>query len=235
MKNTFSPKIDYAAEIKHVKEVMLFGTANFAFWQNKLREENLSPYCIDGKAAILLSATELKYMGLKFRELICSVYTNDPQKADVPNGFFLVHAFNSSRLFAFSERTMFQTPYYHGQVEVNTKIPASFRLNDGHGVVLNAKMSGVIPCSRREDQVWEGPIYLPKSIAKETGAYFFAKLGGESQVFPFSPSMDTLELKASSNTPALQWLIDSNFTGTEWRIRQEAEHSKSKTYRGAFS
>jgi hypothetical protein len=224
------PNIQYAAEIKNVKEIVLFGTANLEFWQNHLQAENLFPYSPNGLAEFMISATELTYMGAQFRELVFSFLVCEQADPGKPSGFFLVHAFNSSRLFALLERSMFQTPYYHGNVQVADQIPASFKLNDGQGSTLNAKMSGAVSCLRGEDEMWAGPIYLPRRMTKNPGGLFYAKLGGYAEIFPFSPSMDTLKFQASPQTPVLQWLIDSNFTGKEWHIRHNAEHSRSKTY-----
>lgn len=226
---TVNPSLKYVAEIKNVKEVMLLGTVDLAFWQRYLKDENLFPYEHDGKAEFFISATKLKYNGIRFGELGFSIAVCNPDEPNQPTGFFLVHAFNTSRLFVFSERAFFRTPYYHGNVQVEDQIPASFKLSDGRETVFNAKMSGVVLCSRAEDELWQGPIFLPKN-PKGPGGMFFAKLGGPTKTYPFSPSMDTLELKASSKADVLRWLGESKFTGKEWRIRNNAEHSRSKTY-----
>ncbi|MBI5029855.1 MAG: hypothetical protein HZB51_04960 [Chloroflexi bacterium] len=225
--------IQYVAEIKHVKEVTLYGVANLEFWQNCLKPENLIPFQEDGKAHLFISATELVYMGIKFREVSFSVYVADPKEVSKHGGFYLIHAFNSSRLFAFSERTMFQTPYYHGTIQVKASIPSEFKLMDASDVALKAKMSGVVPCSKSENELWEGPIFLPKYISKgnSSGGVFYAKLGGLTETYPFSPSMDTLEFKPTQNADVIRWLVESKFMVKEWRVRQDAEHAKSKTYR----
>ena len=37
-------EIDYIVEVSNVTEVMLAGSANLAFWQNRLKPEDLHPY-----------------------------------------------------------------------------------------------------------------------------------------------------------------------------------------------
>jgi hypothetical protein len=43
-------------------------------------------------------------------------------------GAYLVHAFNSSRLFACCERAFFSTPYSHGDVGLSASCPAAMQL-----------------------------------------------------------------------------------------------------------
>jgi len=224
--------IQYAAEIKNVKEIALFGFADLAFWQRHLQDENLIPFASEGKAQLLLSATDLAYMGIRFREVSFTLSVAESHNPNQQCGFYLIHAFNSSRLFAFLERAMFQTPYYHGDVHVKAAIPSEFKLMNGHHVIVSAKMSGVVPRAKSENELWEGPIFLPKQMSKDKslGGVFYAKLGGFTETYPFSPSMDTLELKPAQNSDVIRWLSESKFTAKEWRIRQNAEHSKSKTY-----
>src|SRR5688500_3742345 len=44
---------------------------------------------------------------------------------------YLVHAFNSVPMFAWAERTFFQTPYYHAAIEVEARVPAGVSVRDG--------------------------------------------------------------------------------------------------------
>lgn len=67
------PSVRYIATIAHVREVNLVGSADLAFWQNQLCSENLFPYNDDGKAELLISATELVWMGVRFREWTLSI------------------------------------------------------------------------------------------------------------------------------------------------------------------
>ena len=87
----------YISTITDVREVALAGTADLAYWRERLRGEGLAPLDDDGRASLLLTAIESKFRGIPFRELSISVLLPG-------GGAFLAHAFNSSRLLAFAER-----------------------------------------------------------------------------------------------------------------------------------
>src|SRR5688572_579796 len=103
-----SKPITYVAELQHVREVSLLGTADLAYWEERLASHGLQAADHDGRAKILIIAAEGKYLGLRFRELSFSVVAYElDEKLRRRDGAFLVQAFNSSRLFAFCERTLF--------------------------------------------------------------------------------------------------------------------------------
>jgi GNAT superfamily N-acetyltransferase len=54
---------------------------------------------------------------------------------------------------------------------------------------------------------------------------------GYTQAYPFVPAADDLSIKPSRDTEILQTLLDSGFIGEEWRVRTDATHGKSKSYR----
>jgi hypothetical protein len=85
------------------------------------------------------------------------------------------------------------------------------------------------------DNVWEGAIYLPdrKTTSQRHPEVFFARLSGATEIAPFEESRDVIQMAASKRDPVFQSLIDSNFTGTEWRVRNSAMHARSKTYKRA--
>lgn len=221
--------IQYAAVIKSVKEVALFGTADLGFWQERLRTEDLPPYSRKGQAELMIIATDLKWMGIRFNELSISVAVGASHDASVRDGAFLVRAFNSSRLLAFAERTFFQTPYYPASIRVEDRVPCFFKLNEGGEGVFSARMSGTAPRARSEDELWQGAIHLPTKPGARR-SHFFVKLSGQTEVYPFDSSSDVLELKPPPDDNALRWLAESNFAAQEWRVRRDAVHAKSKTY-----
>src|SRR5947209_20045135 len=96
--------VKYVADLAHVREVSLFGTADLAFWQDRLRFEGLIPTESDGHAQLWVVAADAKFMGVRFRELSFSVLASRHEAGASQDGAFLVRAFNSCRLFAFSER-----------------------------------------------------------------------------------------------------------------------------------
>jgi hypothetical protein len=226
-----APAIQYVAVVKNVREVTLFGIANLAFWRERLNLEKLLPFDHDGKADLAISATELRWMGVRTKELTFSISVCVAQAPTMLAGSYLIHAFNSSRLFAAMERTLFQTPYYMGDIQVEDRLPSSFRLRNTGAIVLDASMSSQIPLSQSIDEMWEGTIFLPHGQTKAgPGKLFHAKLGGLTEVYPFSPSIDTLVLKPTREG-ILPWLIESEFSAKEWRIRHAAIHARSNTFK----
>lgn len=229
--------VKYVAELAHVREVSLLGSADLGFWTERLRGEGLTPVEHAGRARVLVVSCNSKFFGVRFRELSFSVFVRRPDASEGSDAAFLVQAFNSSRFFAWSERTWFSTPYRHGMIDVDVGLPAAMRLGLEGQTVFSAVMSAESNTQTREPsrsgiEGFAGPIFLPRSTREKTtsGRLFFAKIEGESQAYPFSSS-DTLTLRPSPGSPILQALIDSHFVADEWLIRRDATHAKSKTFR----
>lgn len=218
--------IKYAADLHNVKEVTLHGTADLSFWETVLHKENLFLYHENGRAVLLLSAIEAKWRGFRFREFVIAVGICLNENGMRLDGYYLPHAFNSSRCLTFSERVFFRTPYFRGNIRLENKLPASIRLQDRTEVLLHARMSlpGTSPIV--EYLEWEGPIFLPNNRGK-----FFAVLAGEADIYPFSSETDRFELKPSARHQIFQQLIDSDFAGSVWSLRSNARHARSKTYK----
>ncbi len=227
MNTGMNTNIQYTADIDNVKEVILYGGADLAYWQQTLAPLGLEPVSHEGSAQMLLSVTDLKYMGVRFNEFTLSVLV--AASGNRPSGYYLAHAYNTSGLFALMERAFFSTPYYHASIELKDTVPASFSLRDGSGVVLSAMFGGTT-AARTEIGVWEGPIYLPMRVSNGGATkLFYASLGGETAIYPFSPA-DTFRVQSPQPRHALQMLVESHFTPFEWRICSNAKHKKSKTY-----
>ena len=223
MSNT---SIQYAADLDNVKEVTLHGTADLSFWEAVLHKEGLFPYHEAGKAVLLLSAIDAKWRGFKFREFVIAVGISLNENGASLDGYYLPHAFNSSRLLAFSERVFFRTPYVQGDIQLENKLPAFIKLEYKAEVLLHAKMSTPDTSPTVEYQEWSGPIFLPNRRGK-----FFAILAGEAEIYPFSPEMDRFEIKPSTHHRIFQQLIESNFASGVWSLRSSSRHAKSKTYK----
>ena len=221
--------IQYAADLDNVKEVTLHGTADLSFWETVLRTEALFPYHKAGKADLLLSAIEARWRGFKFREFVIAVGICLDEDGTSLDGYYLPHAFNSSKLLAFSERVFFHTPYFQGDIQLEIKLPAFIELRDRTEVLLHARMSTPDTSPTVEYQEWKGPIFLPNNRGK-----FFAVLAGEAESYPFSSATDRFELKPSARHPIFQQLIESNFAGSVWSLRSSSRHAKSKTYKKDF-
>ena len=179
-----NPPVKWVAELNNVREVSLFSTADLAFWTERLRPEGLVPLGKDGKAQVLVIAPDAKFMGVRFREVSFSVLVSAPSGAQ--EGAFLVHAFNSCRLFAFCERALFSTPYQHGDVRLTSSAPASIEVVQRGEVVFRAgwrrRCPG--PGDRTEDNGWEGPVFFREATG-ERGKVVFREGPGATQTAPF--------------------------------------------------
>jgi hypothetical protein len=231
-----SPKVRYVADVSHVRETSLLGTADAPYWRQRLRGEALAPAECDGNAQILIVAADMKFMGLRFQELSVSVLVRRHEGGDATEGSFLLRAFNSRRLFAFCERFFFSTPYYFGDVSVST-FPPSMQLSGGGEALFRAEMrtDGGAPRwpSRSGEGGWAGPVYLPgaENDKAQQGKWFFAKLGGETRAYPYLSGEDLVTIRPTEEDGVLRALSDSHFAGKEWIVREDARHAKSKTYR----
>src|SRR5438128_643219 len=116
--------VKWAAELAHVREVSLLGTADLSYWTDRLLTENLLPAESDGQAQLLTVAADAKYMGVRFRELSFSILVSWSEEGVRQDAAYLARAFNSCGLFAFCERVLFSTPYYHADVRMSASFPA---------------------------------------------------------------------------------------------------------------
>ena len=79
-----------------------------------------------------------------------------------------------------------------------------------------------------EAQEWQGRIYLPPRGPRRE--LFYARLAGPTDVYPFGAA-DTLTIRPRPGDDVLGCLVESGFAGREWRVRAEAVHARSRTYR----
>jgi len=227
--------VKYVAEVAPVQEVSLLGAADLDFWREQLREEELFPAEVGGKAQLWLSAAGFRFLGIPSRELSVSLCVSHEEKGGTVDGLYLMQAFNASRAFAFIERTMFATPYAHAGVRVNAGQSATMELAAGGVLALRAEMSSPAAPSKREplrsgDECWEGPIFLPTRKGRNAGRLvFFARLAGLTEVYAFSPSEDVVTLHSVERFPVLGRLRESQLTPLEWSIRRGATHARSRT------
>lgn len=214
---------DYITTITGVREVVLVGTAELAYWREQLRRERLAPFDNNGRAALQLAAIDSKFRGIPFRELSISVLVSEDGGATA-GGAYLIHAYNSSRLLALAERVFFQTPYHLAHLTVEERIPARIEVARGGRAQFAARMGSERPPARREDVLFDGPIYLPGGAN-----VFYARLSGAADVFPIETT-DVVTTAADSAEPAFERLLASGFAGTEWLVRPVAAHARTKTY-----
>lgn len=215
--------VKFQADIEPVREVTLMGLADPAYWSQRLEPEQLTPAVLNNRAQLLIIAAEMKFKGIRFRELSISVLARSNQG----DGAFLLHAFNTVRFFAFVERNFFSAPYFHGDVQVSVQPPVLARGAIADGGAFAIEMAHEREPARVETAGWEGPVFLPGATSAGR-KYFIAKIWGRTRFFPFASS-DTILIKPSPRAPVLRSLLDSGFQATEWAIRDKARHAKSKT------
>lgn len=228
-------RIRWAAVVENVREAALLGSADLAYWEGRLGREGLVPAAnAEGKAQILIVAAELRYMGIRFREMSFSVLVAPTGAGEWQGEGYLLQAFSTSRVFAFCERAIFSTPYHYGEIEVTVEPPASIRRAVHGKVVFSAEMgldaSGQARTPARYGvEGWEGLIHLPSSDAG-SGKAFFARIRGETWAYPFAPGVDCWSIPPPAGCRLLRALVESDFVPLEWTIRPDASHAKSKTY-----
>ncbi|MGE0610681.1 MAG: hypothetical protein AB7O62_26560, partial [Pirellulales bacterium] len=201
--------VAYVADVSSVKEVSLLGTVDLELCRATLQDQGLSPVEGDGRARMVVSATDARFHGIRFREWTCGLFVRPPDGSPFAEGLYLIHAFNSLRLFAWIERNCFSTPYYHGTIEAQPSLPAGIRLSVGKRLVFEAAMSSRHLARQSSDsltQTWSGPIFLPRQPGDHgPGKWFQALLAGETQSHAFMAE-DRLTLDASSSDLFMRWL-----------------------------
>jgi len=222
--------IRYLAEPKQVREVTLTGTTDLGFWSDYLKSEGLAPVRYGDDGQIVVVAAEMVYLGLRFTEVSFSVRAALIHSRSSA-GMRLLHAFTTSRIFAWCERALFATPYSHGKCCVSVHRPTSVRLAAQGERVLSAEMSSLErPVMRAGDERWEVPVFLPSRGTASDRRLFFARLRGRTVAYPFLAG-DQFEIEPSAGGGALQPLADARFHPREWVVRVDATHGKSRTYR----
>ena len=228
----------YIAEVHPVDEVTLIGRADGDYWAQRLAAEDLRLAAVEGQAELMISATNARYLGMPFCELSISLFVQSKQHPGPRGAAYLTHAYNSSRLLAFCERTFFRTPYFPARLEVRHGDPVSVNMGPADLRLLRlAKAANVaasetaasIARSRDEQGGWQGPIFLP-GVWDRPGDVFFARLTGPTEVYDFSPGEDHWELNPTKDHPAIGALIESRFVPMQWTIRQRATHARTKTF-----
>ena len=232
-----STSIKYIAECSHVHDVSILGTADLPFWKHRLEAVNLVPAEREGKAEVLIIAASMKYMRIPFTEVSFSVRVSG-EDTFYRNAVFLSHAFNSSRMFAFCERTLFVTPYYYARCRVSVSFPVLVEAVDRGETVFAPEMQGTDAELERqplrsEEEYWEGPIFLPPGGGRNNrqGKFFFGRLTGFYRSYSFNQPKDTLTIRPRQHEGTLQALVDSHFVPKEWKVCDDATHSRSTSYK----
>ncbi|MBL8814520.1 MAG: hypothetical protein JNL58_00720 [Planctomyces sp.] len=228
--------LKWAAQLDNVSEVSLTGTADFDYWKNHLATQGYVPVKTDDRASIAVVSASGKFAGVRFQELSISVSVSAPNGGMGLPSFFLVQAFSSNRFFAFCERALFSTPYQFANVTVDYPEPTGVRVFQKGQVCLESSMASNAAAHQRSRverrDLWLAQILLPfnPQSASLRRRMFFARICGNTQIYPFLHGIDRIKIPEHSGCGAIDSLLKSNFAPVEWLIRPKASHAKSKTY-----
>lgn len=228
--DSHSARPPYHVTVQPVEEVSLLGIVGPSCLEDIFSSYRLSPIRFGEGVGLMVSATSARFMGKPFRELSFSVLVSDDEGIATGDGAFMLHAFNSSRLFAWVERTFFHTPYYFGDLAVTACGTPSMRLQRNGRMLLDARLSlsNRTPI-RSQEEGWEGPIHLWKRAGGDPRRLFYARLWGHTRVYAFDSETDVFDLSGGADERPFRWLREGGFQPREWHIRESAVHSKSKT------
>lgn len=230
------PPFKYIAHLDNLPEVAILGHTDADLWQAELRNAQLKPAKVDGKAQILIAAIDAKWQGMRFRECAIGLNVEQRGRGDTMGGFYMPRSFNSSRFFATVERYWFHTPYVHeAHIDVQVDLPAWIRVGPSDRPIFHARMGEDASATQRQPEDnyhenWEGPIHIPHRPKRpKKREFFFVKLAGDTVSYKFEPSNDLLQISSNAGT-AFQAIDNANFTPTRWIIRRSATHARSKTF-----
>lgn len=147
MDPSFPAGVPIAGVMSPVREVSLRGTADLAYWAERLKKEGLTSEEAERRARMLMVFADCSFKGIRAREVSFSILVR-PREGEVRGtACFLERAFNSVRFFAWVERMYFSTPYFLAKIGVDPALPASvdLRLKDGGGFAALMAAGGRTP------------------------------------------------------------------------------------------
>lgn len=230
--------VRYVAVVRGSRELGLVGHVDPDWWRRRLAPEGLVPFAPHGPLEVTVAAVASRWVGVSFGEAMIGLPVAARDGTAAPDGLFLPAGFNSSRVFAWFERHWFRTPYEHAAVAVDGASPTGFAVVQQGRAVLEARRAAGArsdpqsPAEAPRDDCWEGAILLPQrprgaSFRREK---FFARLAGPVREVPFAPQAgDSFATAEADAHPVARALHESQFAPHAWRIRDVAEHARSKT------
>lgn len=238
---TRARQLKWAAQVDHVREATLAGTADAGAWSAYFESiaPGVSPVAQDGRCPVMIVAAEARFYGVQFREVSISVSVSSQslRAGQLGETWFLAQAWSSVRAFAWVERTMFSTPYEHALISLDPLPPVKITLASATGAELRATMAPQTSTARSAksdaDEEWLGYLLVPNRVgaSAQRQQAFIARLRGRTQRFAFDPQQDELRISAGTSTWARSPFADCDFVADEWVIRGDGFHAKSRTYR----
>lgn len=220
----------YPVTIQQVREVMVVGRADLAYWRERLEPEALWLRVVDGQAELAITATSAVWFGFPFRELTVSVSISRSPDGHTHDGFFLVQAYNNKSSFAWVERTMFKTPYDSGGIDLTTGSACGLALRRGDARILALRRGARQAMGPELELDWEGPIIVPGRTERKPGQFFRARLAGRGRQATFVPGEDTWFVEADGADSVVRQLSESCFTPQLWQVREAAIHARTSSF-----
>ncbi len=246
MSQPINSNVKYIATVKNVREIALLGTADLKYWQSQLAQESLQPIPTpDGNhAQILLTTISAKWRGNAFREFAVAIAACPQSSHNSAEGvgestsnehyFFFAAAFNSSRIFTFFERHWFHTPYQcRKDLQLALDATPSFQLGSSPHPDIHAQLASRSPKTIPEQIAIDYPckLFIPRKENQRPDQlrYFNILLQGLTTITNYDPTQDQFEIAINTKIPILNALKESNFQPTQWHLRTNATHARSKT------
>ncbi|HPF37885.1 MAG TPA: hypothetical protein P5081_07000 [Phycisphaerae bacterium] len=220
----------YAAVVQHAREITLMGTADADCWAAPLESVGLTPCRRDHRVGMLISVAAGRW-GIHFREVAIGVAACRQPGGVEPDGYFAAYAFHSSRLFAWCERTFFKASHRLATIDMTLDPPVSIEIRSRSEIALRAAMGTTREASRRENVDIVFPVFLPNRgnrVSMKRNA-FHVRVAGETDVYPYEPASDFFTVGDNGGALAMPLLADCDFQGTEWLVRRDAIHARTKT------
>ena len=216
--------------ISDVSELVLYGTADAAFWQARLRPHELIPRLHDHRAEIMIGIFQARWNRIPFSELIIAASCEGLSKGRSAEGYFLLHAFNSSWFFSMVERHHFRTPYETGSFTKGESTPRTIEIHDDRQLLLRL-------CARRTPEEspivesWQRPVWFAHPGNRSVRLSLSALVSSHRTRSQVDPALDLIEFGNATNHPILSSLSESNFMPLQWRMGQRAIHARTRTRR----
>ncbi|MCA9255162.1 MAG: hypothetical protein KDA33_05965 [Phycisphaerales bacterium] len=220
----------YAAVVKHAREVTLMGTADADHWAAPLERVGLTPCRRDDRVGMLISVAAGKW-GIHFREVAIGVAACRQPGCNAPDGYYAAYAFHSSRLFAWCERTFFKASHRLATIDLTLDPPASIEIRSETDIALRAAMGTARERSRQETVDIVFPVFLPNRgdrMASNRNV-FHVRIAGETDAYPYESESDFFTVGEDNGALAMPLLAECDFQGTEWLVRRDAIHARTKT------
>ena len=226
-----SSPVKYIAQLKRVREVGLWGDAELSWWRDHLAGEGLEPVEADGRARVVVTGLDAKWMGIPFRDVSVAVVARR-RCAPAETGLLLARAFNASRFMAGVERWWFHLPYqFRADLHVGLGDAGEIRLGDRSAVDLVAELGARESSGEpAEEMGYTGPLFLPGGGDRTRRRWLMVRIHGMTSTFDFDAALDRFEVGSGCTDPILAGLRDSHFRGVQWHVRRSDTHARSKTF-----